>query len=228
MSKDEKAYIPARENINATSDVDGVDTVFGYWGPFSYPMRRRLDLAVKSMRKSGGFNAVLDAGYGCGIFLPDLYRRLAPEGRLYGVDIHGEHSSVYDKLLPGENMDKDRVVLNQESLEKLSFADDSFDLVVSISVLEHIKPESLAPCLSEIDRVAKPDADIIIGFPTDCLPIKLLSLVQGNDLKKNHPSSHRDIFQAIEQAGLKVAEQSGFPLFWGPLTMHFNVRVEHS
>jgi SAM-dependent methyltransferase len=221
-----KAYIPAKEHIHSTSDVDGVNTSFGYWGALSYPMRRRLDMAVGEMRRSGAYESILDAGYGCGIMLPDLYRRLAPGGKLHGVDVHGEHGGVRARMLPAEGMDTKRVELMQASLDDLPFPDNSFDLVVSISVLEHIPPAILKGCLSEIRRVAKPGADIILGFPTYSPCIKLLSLLQGTDLRANHPSTHDDIFAAIAAASLKIKIQSGFPAFWGPLTMHYNVRVE--
>jgi ubiquinone/menaquinone biosynthesis C-methylase UbiE len=170
---------------------------------------------------------ILDAGYGCGIMLPDLYRRLSDDGKLYGIDIHGEHDGVVQKMFTGENMNPEKVVLQDSSLTDLPFDDDSFDLVVSVSVLEHIKPELLEACLREIKRVAKKDADIILGFPTDCLFIRILAAIQKQDLKENHPSTHKDIFSSIRKAGLNIVDRTGFPVFWGPFTMHYNVRVEY-
>lgn len=223
--KQSRAYIPDKSNIYSTSDVDGVNTAFGYWGPLSYPMRRRLDMAVQTLPKDKKYASILDAGYGCGIFLPELYRRLLPHGRLYGVDIHNGHQNVSRQLLPAEQMDGRRVFLSQASLDNLPFENSSFDLITSISVMEHIAPSRLASCFLELKRVAKPDADIIIGFPTDCLFIRALAWAQNQDLKKNHPSTHIDVLSAIKEAGFKVISSSGFPKFWGPLTMHYNVRL---
>ena len=221
-----RAYIPPKKHIHSTSDVDGVDTLLGYWGPFSYPMRERLNMAVRSFSQESGFACALDAGYGCGIMLPDLYHRLAPNGHLYGVDLHGEHDEVYTRLVTGEGMDRERVHLSQTSLECLPFEDGFFDLIVSMSVLEHIPPEKLLVCLSELRRVAQPKAEIVLGFPTDGLFIRGLSWVQRNDLKANHPSAHTDIFRAIHESGLRIVNKRSFPpLVKGPLVMHYNVNL---
>ncbi|MBF0145477.1 MAG: class I SAM-dependent methyltransferase [Magnetococcales bacterium] len=221
-----KAYIPSKESIVSTSDVDGVNTAFGYWGPLSYPMRRRLNMAVEAMKRKNGYHAILDAGYGCGIFLSDLHRRLDPEtGMLYGIDVHDQHDAVKTHLVMREGLKADRVHLSNHSLFELPFEDHTFDLVVSVSVLEHIAPDLLVGCLREIKRVAMPDAEIILGFPTDCMFIRTLAVLQHQDLKKNHPSTHLDIFRAITDAGFRMVDQTGFPAFAGPLTMHYNVRV---
>jgi len=222
----ERAYIPKKKSIYSTSDVDGVNTAFGYWGPLSYPMRRRLDMAIHAMRKNSGYFAILDAGYGCGIFLPELFKRLSPQGELYGVDIHGEQKRVYAKMVATEGLEHNRIFLSNTSLVELPFENNKFDLVISISVLEHIQPALLRPCLSEIKRVARKDADIIIGFPTDCIFIRMLAWLQKQNLKRNHPSSHHDIFEAINDTGFRVVDRIGFPRFWGSLTMHYTVRLE--
>ena len=223
----ERAYIPPKEHVHSTSGVDGVNTIFGYWGPFSYPMRTRLNLVVRALSRPAGYAAILDAGYGCGIMLPDLYRRLAPGGELFGVDVHGEHPGTYDRLIASEGLDRGRVHLLQAGMESLPFADDSFDLVVSVSVLEHIPPALLPACLREVRRVARPGADIVLGFPTDGYFIRTLSWLQGTDLRLNHPSSHRDILRSIGESGLEVVDEHRFPgLVRGPLVMHYNVRVQ--
>lgn len=219
-------FIPRKESIVSTSDVDGVNTALGYWGSLSYPMRRRLGMVVDAMVQKQGYGRILDAGYGCGIFLADLYRRLDPKnGCLYGVDIHDKYQEVHSSLTTKEQMDPKRLVLSQNSLSELPFEDNSFDLVVSVSVLEHIEPGQLPACLKEIRRVAKPGAEIILGFPTDCIFIRLLAFLQKQDLKVNHPSTHEAIFAAIQESGMQIELKAGFPKFFGPLVLHYNVKV---
>ncbi|MBF0421575.1 MAG: class I SAM-dependent methyltransferase [Magnetococcales bacterium] len=220
-----KAYIPQRQSIVTTSDVDGADSPFGYWGYFSYPMRRRLDMVVEAMKKKSGYHRILDAGYGCGVFLPDLYHRLDPNnGVLHGVDIHDSSAEVKQNLTLYEEMDDQRIELGKYPLFALPFPDHTFDLIVSVSVLEHIPPHFLPSCLDEIKRVAAPGAEIILGFPTDCILIRALAWIQKQNLRENHPSTHEDITHAIHQAGLRIECQTRFPWFAGPLTMHYNVR----
>ncbi|MBF0420855.1 MAG: class I SAM-dependent methyltransferase [Magnetococcales bacterium] len=224
-----KVYVPDKTSIVSTSDVDGVNALFGYYSPFSYPMRRRLNMVVEAMEKKTGYQAILDAGFGCGILLTDLYRKLAPgSGQLYGIDVHGQHEAVKASLVAREGLEAGRIHLSNHSLFDLPFEDDTFDLIVSVSVLEHIQPNLLPACLREIRRVAKSNAEIILGFPTDSIFIRLLALLHKQDIRKNHPSTHHDIFGAIAQAGFQIIEKSSFPRFAGPLTMHYNVRIRNA
>ena len=43
----------------------------------------------------------------------------------------------------------------QGTLEAIPWPDDTFDLVYSHEVLEHIPPESIPACLSELVRVSR-------------------------------------------------------------------------
>lgn len=65
-----------------------------------------------------------------------------------------EGGTVRDGVLPG---------LRHEDVERLSFADGSFDLVVSNDVLEHVA--SPADALSELRRVLRPGGELIFSVP---------------------------------------------------------------
>ncbi|RMF94512.1 MAG: class I SAM-dependent methyltransferase [Candidatus Schekmanbacteria bacterium] len=51
------------------------------------------------------------------------------------------------------------------SATKLPFPDNSFDVVVSISVIEHISDDGDSAAMAEFVRVARPGGKIIITFP---------------------------------------------------------------
>ena len=55
--------------------------------------------------------------------------------------------------------------LRHEDAERLSFADETFDLVVSCDVLEHMNDPSAALC--EVGRVLKPGGTALLTFPMD-------------------------------------------------------------
>jgi SAM-dependent methyltransferase len=92
--------------------------------------------------------AVLDYGTGEGKYL-HLIRKARPQARLVGIDVRAAHGAV--------DFEFHRVAAD----EPLPFAPDTFDLVVSCDVLEHV--DSMERSLDEIVRVMRPGA-AFIGF----------------------------------------------------------------
>lgn len=52
------------------------------------------------------------------------------------------------------------------SAEALPFEDDSFDVVLSVDVVEHLAPEARQPALREMVRVLRPSGRLIVTFPS--------------------------------------------------------------
>ncbi len=91
---------------------------------------------------------MLDYGTGEGKYL-HLIRKARPKARLVGIDIRDPHSGAdfeFHRVGPGE---------------PLPFAADSFDLVVSCDVLEHVG--DLESSLDEIRRALRPGG-LFVGF----------------------------------------------------------------
>jgi ubiquinone/menaquinone biosynthesis C-methylase UbiE len=53
--------------------------------------------------------------------------------------------------------------LSRGVADQLLFDDNSLDLVITVSMLEHIKPTQ--PFLTEIHRVLKPGGTLLVGMP---------------------------------------------------------------
>lgn len=96
--------------------------------------------------------AVLDYGVGEGKHL-HLLRKVKPLARLVGVDIRDPHTKV--------DFEFHRV----ESNAPLPFAANSFDIVVSCDVLEHV--ESIEHSLGEIARVLRSGGSFIGFVPAE-------------------------------------------------------------
>jgi ubiquinone/menaquinone biosynthesis C-methylase UbiE len=105
----------------------------------------------------------LDVGCGAGYSLIKAKEELLCE--VQGIDpepgAHGVGRFTLDLW-------KERPII-QGSAESLPFADNSFDVVYSSHVLEHVESETKA--LNEMKRVLKPGGVLIIGMPTASMSI---------------------------------------------------------
>ncbi len=69
-----------------------------------------------------------------------------------GEDVTG--GTLVDGIMPA---------MRHENVEALSFADDSFDLIVSNDVLEHVNDPQMA--IKEMQRVLKPQGQVLMSVP---------------------------------------------------------------
>jgi ubiquinone/menaquinone biosynthesis C-methylase UbiE len=112
--------------------------------------------AVKTFLKVD--STFLDVGCGAGYSLMKAYQEF--HCQVQGIDpepgAHGVGRFT-------ENLWKERPII-QGNAENLPFEDDTFDIVYSSHVLEHVTNEDEA--LREMKRVLKPNGILIIGMPT--------------------------------------------------------------
>lgn len=120
-------------------------------------------------------SSMLDAGCGEGETLarfgPTLPRQTA------AVDLLPDAVDFTARRFPG-------IDVTQQSVDDLTFADDSFDLIICLEVLEHL-PDPQAG-LSELARVAA--GDLIVSVPHEPW-FRVGSLLRGKYLRGlgNHP-----------------------------------------
>lgn len=156
-----------------------------YSFPFSKIYLKRFKILLKLLGKNK-FQNLLDIGFGGGIFLPALSLKTE---HLFGTDSHAYTKEVSNML---ENLGV-RTELKEGSVTSLPYADNQFECVTCLSVLEFVEDTDKA--MSEISRVAKPGAKIIIGAPvvgkfTD-ICYKLIG--KGGQNKSHHKSDHKKI-----------------------------------
>jgi SAM-dependent methyltransferase len=127
-----------------------------------------LDLKMK-IAKEFGFelnrrSVILDFGCGSGRYVQEL----RDHGyQAFGCDIN---------MKSEENVDTDSMVKNEivRSIDLknyiLPFKDNTFDLVISDQVFEHVK--NYSETISEISRVLKPDGFCLHVFPSRYIPLE--------------------------------------------------------
>ncbi|NER80510.1 MAG: class I SAM-dependent methyltransferase [Leptolyngbya sp. SIO1D8] len=102
------------------------------------------------------FEKTLEIGYGSGVLIPTL-SKISDE--VYGVDLQSNPETVSQLLAKLDCYPK----LSYGVPDRLLFDDNTFDLIVAISVLEHIK--EIRSFLEEIHRVLKPGGQLLVGMP---------------------------------------------------------------
>ena len=103
--------------------------------------------------------AVLDVGCGTGDLALQVYRRVGPTGQVAGIDASPEMVARARQKAARQHMTID---LRVEPVEALSFADQTFDVVVSSLVFHHLPPALKQRGLVEIQRVLKPGGRLLL------------------------------------------------------------------
>lgn len=127
----------------------------------------RHELAAQALNGHGG-RAVLSVGCGPAEGLDWLLPFAGPRGRVVGLDIEPLHA----RRLP------EQVGFVIGSLERAPFADQTFDVVLALDVLEHLDDDRAG--LAEAVRLVKPGGLLLLTVPA------LPSLWGGQDVVSEH------------------------------------------
>lgn len=103
--------------------------------------------------------SVLDVGCGTGDLTQQVYRRVRSTGLVAGIDAAPEMIARARQKAKYRNMTID---FRAEPIEALSFADHTFDVVVSSLVFHHLPPALKQQGLAEIQRVLKPGGRLLL------------------------------------------------------------------
>jgi SAM-dependent methyltransferase len=155
------------------------------WIRQRYPSRNDLD--------------ILDAGCGTGLMLQEL----RPLGRAEGVDISEEALQFCRK--------RGLVDVHNADLLHLPFADDHFDVITALDVLEHLDDDTGA--LREFKRVLKPGGRVFIFAPAH----KWLWSLQDEVSHHKRRYVARTLRARVLDAGLEVERQTYVSTFLLPV-----------
>ena len=192
--------LPAPGVAPKTAPDDPIDY---YYRPLTGRLYRgRLRLA-SDLLGDGPFDALVEVGYGSGVFLPELARRTT---RLAGLEIHDAADRVAAML---ESLGAE-AELRHGSLFDMPFETGEFDALVCLSVLEHVR--ELDGALDEIRRVLAPGGVAVLGFPVRNIFTDTFFRLVGYDPRRIHPSSHADILAAAERhPGFELERRAHLP-----------------
>jgi SAM-dependent methyltransferase len=162
-------------------------------------LRKRTAFVVAA----GPPGATLDVGCGTGA----LAERLAERGyEMVGIDPSDGMLEILRARCPA-------VQAIQASGTALPFADDSFDLVLTVATLHHVAdPDAVSQTLAEMVRVSKPGGRILIWDhnPRNPYWTHLMARVP-QDTGEERLIGEREIFAGLNAAGARIvaAQQLG-------------------
>jgi SAM-dependent methyltransferase len=138
-----------RYRVHGAPDIDGFLSA-------GKKCSQDIETALMKINKNlSSFKHILDFGCGCGRTLI-WFANHSKSSRFYGTDIDAEAISWCRN-----NLDFANFSINQ-SLPPLPYPSEMFDLIYAISVFTHLNEEYQFHWLSELKRIAKPEAIVLL------------------------------------------------------------------
>ena len=192
-------------------------------GPAKWLFMKRFKVALDYLNQTGQVDNLLDIGTGIGFFLPSL----ATGAKKVVAFDYAKHTLKYARA-----MCKKRGIENvrfiQDDLFKPKFKAKQFDVVMALSILEHVPPKDLPRVIGYLKKALKPGGYLIAGYPNEGSAIfKLVQqtekLIMRPKMLKSIKSKERDykplghialsgqIDKAIKQK-FKIVDYRSLPL----------------
>ena len=194
-----------KELLICTNSVDHAG--WNYKPVLGYLQRKRFQLA-NSLIGANHYDQILEIGYGCGIFMPQLVEHC---NKLSGIDIHPFNNEV-GKILLNFGTVAD---LFHGSATQMPFNNESFDLIVAVSTFEFIEDKKSA--CQEIRRVLKTDGRFIVITPAESWILDLGLKLLTNESAKNDFGDKRQYVIPVLKEYFKIHKNKTFPLYIGHL-----------
>jgi SAM-dependent methyltransferase len=194
-------------------DYAGVDRNdplrFYYWPVIGTMYRRRVELCLAECK---GGERVLEVGFGAGVTFLNLHEFYK---EIHGLDLN---ASVEDVKAVFEAKQIETHLQNGNILD-MPYADDYFDTVLLISILEHLKPAEQIQAFREIRRVLKPDGQVVYGVPIERRFMALMFRLMGCNIREHHFSTEKDVFNAANSVldKVRVIQMQSTASLFGPV-----------
>ena len=161
------------------------------------------------------YESILEIGYGSGVLLPTL---ASMAKAVYGIDIKSDCAKI------GHNLSKLGVQVNLAKADILTadYQEESFDLIVAVSVFEHI--QDLVQVLNKLSGFLRREGHLLVGMPrVDNFMKMAFPLIGCNNIQAHHITNYKQLIKASEGMFSLVkfsGMPSGIPAFAG---LYFNM-----
>src|SRR5205823_6617169 len=141
-----------------------------------------------------------------GLLLPTLSRAADV---VDGIDLISQPEEVAAALAAIGFTNIGRLV--RGDARRMELGDESYDVVVAFSILEHLRADDLAATLAEVARVLRPGGRFLVGCPAVHKAMNLAFRAIGfRGIEQHHFSSIHDVLQAAAPH-FSLARQATLP-----------------
>lgn len=197
-------HLPPRQLVPSLGDEELDQLTDLIYHPVSGLVYQRRFRFVLHQLHDAPYERVLEVGCGAGLLLANLKTGTA---RVVGLDLHEALPRVRRMLSAVHQTDEPLV---RGNVLALPFREASFDAILCMSVLEHLR--DLDRAIGELRRVLRPEGKLVLGFPAKNPVTRCLFRLVGRDDDIIHPSSHRAILDAARRQ-LREERLFTFPRF---------------
>jgi SAM-dependent methyltransferase len=156
---------------------------------------------------------VADIGFGGGVGLPMLLKRVGESGTVYGVEISGEMLASAERRL-SRNVGLGTLHLLRGSMTDLPLGDSALDAAITVNTVYFVPDLDLA--CAELARVLHPRGRLVVGIGDPEAMARMPFTSYGFTLR---PPA--DVIAALKAAGLSLTEHRR--LDKGPIPHHLLV-----
>jgi 2-polyprenyl-3-methyl-5-hydroxy-6-metoxy-1,4-benzoquinol methylase len=204
-------YLPPRDALEPNGPDD---PYYYYYHPiFGFLYRARIKQALSLLNQHYG--EILELGYGSGIMIPAL---ASIGNSVSGID------TVTDPVKAMRNLTKIgvNVSLVQGDLCDMRYQSETFDLVVAISILEHIC--DIEEVVKKVHNILRPGGHFLVGMPrvNDFMTVAFNAIGYRN-IKAHHITNHKQ-FLRLSSSHFELARFARIPS-WAPVFsgLYFNM-----
>lgn len=196
--------------LSSYKGIDQGDPIrFYFWPVLGSLYRRRVELCLNEC--SGG-ERILEVGFGSGLTflnLSECYKNI------HGIDVNplvGDVSKAFTSRAF-------KTHLLRASVLEIPYSDNSFDSVLLISILEHLKPMELNHAFTEIKRVLRPGGQVVYGVPVERPFMVVMFRLLGCNIREHHFSTQKDVYLAARKIfeEVRVKQMQSIHRLLGPV-----------
>jgi 2-polyprenyl-3-methyl-5-hydroxy-6-metoxy-1,4-benzoquinol methylase len=228
-TKLQKLIIPSRETLSQLRSLDKEKYADALWAyaDGSFIVKRlylkRLSTMLSLLQDLPSAR-IIEIGAGSGILMCSLK---SVTDYVVGVDLNDHLAAVRKIMMTQQGLDLDFV---RSDVKHLPFRANSVDLIIGVSVLEHVPPDSLPAVMSEVNTTLNSSGHFALGYPIESPLVKAFFKSVEFDFSAEHCSKATEIRQAVKGCFKRLLKLKRLPIDGMPdyLSFYETVLVSRS